>query len=483
MMGKNGSGQSEPFLFAELKNFALPFMMRRNQVCSRSGRFARNDSKEGDVDRKLIFAVFLISAAAGNTTAQQASVQDPITAIKAGHVVDVENGRVLEKQIILLRGKKIEVIGSDVKIPAGAKILDLSTKTVLPGLIDCHTHLADGARDGNGDPMSQLKRTASEVVLESVPNARMTLESGFTTVRDVGVYRALNDVALRDAINKGYVVGPRMFVAGAYLTISGGAGAMTGQAPDIKLPWDFNYGEANSPWEVRQKVRQLAHDGVDHIKLLSSGAVLTHGSNPNAQEFTLEELQAAVSEAGNFGLRVAAHAHSPQGIKNAIRAGVASVEHATMIDDEGIALAKEHGTYLDMDIYDEECIQAAGKTNNIPQDFLEHDRDLGELQRKNFSKAVRANVKMSFGTDAGVCPYDVAGRQFAFMVKYGMTPMQAIQSATINAAALIGKLEEFGSIRAGKFADLIAVDGDPISDIRQLEHVTFVMKEGAIYKQ
>lgn len=432
--------------------------------------------------RSLCFLSLLFYAV--HTGAQQPPpASEQVTAIKAGHLVDVESGRVLDKQVVLVRGGKIEAVGSDVKIPAGAKVTDLSNKTVLPGLIDCHTHLADGAHDGNGDPMSQLKRTASQVVLESVPNARMTLESGFTTVRDVGVYRALNDVALRDAINKGYIVGPRMFVAGAYVTIAGGAGAMTGQAPDIKLPWDFNYGEANSPWEIRQKIRQLAHDGVDHIKLLSSGAVLTHGSNPNAQEFTLEELQAAVSEASNFGLRVASHAHSPQGIKNAIIAGVASVEHATMIDDEGIALAKQHGTYLDMDIYDDECIQAAGKANNIPPDFLEHDRDLGELQRRNFTKAVKAGVKMSFGTDAGVCPYDIAAHQFAFMVKYGMTPMQAIQSATINAADLIGKPDQFGSIARGKFADLIAVDGDPVADIRQLEHVTFVMKEGVAYKQ
>ena len=432
--------------------------------------------------RSLCFLSLLFYAV--HTGAQQPPpASEQMTAIKAGHLVDVESGRILDKQVVLVRGGKIEAVGSDLKIPAGAKVTDLSNKTVLPGLIDCHTHLADGAHDGNGDPMSQLKRTASQVVLESVPNARMTLESGFTTVRDVGVYRALNDVALRDAINKGYIVGPRMFVAGAYVTIAGGAGAMTGQAPDIRLPWDFNYGEANSPWEIRQKIRQLAHDGVDHIKLLSSGAVLTHGSNPNAQEFTLEELQAAVSEASNFGLRVASHAHSAQGIKNAIIAGVASVEHATMIDDEGIALAKQHGTYLDMDIYDDECIQAAGKANNIPPDFLEHDRDLGELQRRNFTKAVKAGVKMSFGTDAGVCPYDIAAHQFAFMVKYGMTPMQAIQSATINAADLIGKPDQFGSIARGKFADLIAVDGDPVADIRQLEHVTFVMKEGVAYKQ
>jgi imidazolonepropionase-like amidohydrolase len=274
-----------------------------------------------------------------------------------------------------------------------------------------------------------------------------------------------------------------MFVAGAYVTISGGAGAATGLAPDIQLPWDLHYGEANSPWEVRKVVRQLAHDGVDHIKVLSSGAVLTHGSNPKSQEFTPEELQAIVDEANHFGLRVEAHAHSPEGIKNAIRAGVASVEHATMIDDEGIALAKQHGTYLDMDIYDEECIQEGGRKGNVPKDFLEHDAQLGQIQRDNFRKAVNAGVKMSFGTDAGVCPYGTSGKQFAFMVKYGMTPMQAIQAATSSAADLLGHSSEIGSIKPGKFADIIAVSGDPLADVSTLENVKFVMKDGKIYKQ
>ena len=245
-----------------------------------------------------MLAAFAFSAA----RAQQSPGN--VVAIRAGKLIDVDAGRALANQVILIRGGKIEALDEKLAIPAGATVIDLSNMTVLPGLIDCHTHLADGAHDDNGDPIAQLKRTASQVVLESVPNARVTLESGFTTVRDVGVYRALNDVALRDAINKGYVGGPRMFVAGAYITITGGAGAMTGFAPDIRLPWDFHYGEANSPWEVRQKVRQLAHDGVDHIKVLSTGAVLTHGSNPNASELTLEELEAAVSEASNFGLRV-----------------------------------------------------------------------------------------------------------------------------------------------------------------------------------
>jgi len=404
-----------------------------------------------------------------------------VTAIKAGRLIDPDSGAVLTDQIILIRENKIQSVGKALPIPPDAKVIDLSGKTVLPGLIDCHTHVADG--QGDAEPFDVLKKTAAEVVLESVPNARAMLLSGFTSVRDVGTYHALNDVALRDAIAKGYVIGPRMYVAGAYITITGGAGAMTGQAPDIQLPWDLHYGEANGPWEVRQRVRLLAHDGVDVIKVLSSGAVLTHGSNPNSVEFTPEELQAAVEEAHNFGLRVASHAHSPQGIKNAILAGVASVEHATMIDDEGIALAKAHGTYLDMDIYDEECIQQNGREGKEPKDFLEHDAALGQIQRDNFRKAVKAGIKMSFGTDAGVCPYGTSGKQFAFMVKYGMTPMQAIQAATTNAADLLGHSDVIGSIKPGKYADIIAVSGDPLSDISVLEKVQFVMKDGTVYKQ
>jgi len=404
-----------------------------------------------------------------------------VTAIRAGRLVDADSGTVLTDQIILIHDSRIEKVGKGIDVPANATVVDLSKMTVLPGLIDCHTHVADGAHDG--EPMGQFKKTAAQVALESVPNARAMLESGFTTVRDVGTYRALGDIALRDAINRGDIVGPRMFVAGAYVTISGGAGALTGLAPDIQLPWDLRYGEANSPWEVRKVIRQLAHDGVDHIKVLSSGAVLTHGSNPHSQEFTPEELQAAVDEAGHFGLRVEAHAHSPEGIKNAIRAGVASVEHASMIDDEGIALAKQRGTYLDMDIYDEECIQEAGRNGKMPKDFLEHDAQLGQIQRDNFRKAVAGGVKMSFGTDAGVCAYGTSAKQFAFMVKYGMTPMQAIQAATSNAADLLGHSGEVGSLKPGKFADIIAVVGDPLADIRLLEDVKFVMKDGKIYKQ
>ena len=403
-----------------------------------------------------------------------------VTVVRAGRLIDPDSGTVLTNQVIMIKDGKVQAVGRELALPADAKVIDLSNKTVLPGLIDCHTHVADGQSDG--EPFNVLRKTASQIALESVPNARAMLLSGFTTVRDVGTYRALNDIALRDAIARGDVIGPRMVVAGAYITITGGAGAMTGQAPDIQLPWDLHYGEANSPWEVRQKVRLLAHDGVDLIKMLSTGAVLTHGSNPASVEFTEEELQAGVDEANHFGLRVAVHAHAAQGIRNAILAGAASVEHAELVDDEIIALAKQRGTYLVMDIYDEECIQAGAKTGQTPADFLQHDADLGRIQRENFGKSVRAGVKMAFGTDAGVCPYGTSGKQFAFMVKYGMTPMQAIQAATSNAADLLGHANEVGSIKAGKYADLIAVNGDPLKDISLLERVEFVMKEGKVYK-
>src|SRR6267143_7334080 len=303
-------------------------------------------ARERTAMRKQIFClVVLLLFFGANVRAQQAPSATQVAVIRAGKLIDVDAGRVQANQMILVRGGKIEAVGENLAVPAGATVIDLSKMTVLPGLIDCHTHLAD---TGDAEPLHVLQRTSAETAYAAIPNARVTLLAGFTTVRDVGVYRAFNDVAMRDAIANGIIVGPRMYVAGAYITISEGAGAMTGLPPDIQLPLDYRFGIANSPWEVRQKIRELAHRGADHIKILTTGAVLTHGSNPKSIEFTPEEIQAAVDEANNFGLRVEAHAHAAEGIKNAIRAGVASIEHASLIDDEGIALAKEHGTYLDM---------------------------------------------------------------------------------------------------------------------------------------
>lgn len=401
-------------------------------------------------------------------------------AVKAGRLIDVEQGRVLQNQTILIEDGRIKALSDGFKAPPDAELLDLSKKTVLPGLIDCHTHLVGSA---DPDPLAELQKSAAQRAFESIPNARNTLEAGFTTVRDVGCYRALVDIALRDAINKGDVVGPRMYVAGAYITVTKGGGAVTGIAPDIQLPWDLHFGEADDPWTVRKRIRSLANAGVDHIKVIATGAVLTHGSNPSATEFTAEEINAAVDEANKFGLKVAAHAHSARGIKDAIKAGASSIEHGTYLDDEGIELMKKHNTYLVADIYDDDYILGEGKDKGIPQDFQQHESDLGRIQRENFARAVKAGVKIAFGTDAGVFPHGWNAKQFPYMVKYGLSPMQAIQSATIWSADLIGKPKDIGSISPGKFADLVAVDGDPLTDIHQLERITFVMKEGKVYKK
>ena len=407
------------------------------------------------------------------------TAQAQVVAVKAGRLVDVEAGTVLENQIILIRGDRIEAVGRGLAIPADARVIDLTRMTVLPGLIDCHTHLVDVE---DVDPLNELKKTSARKAFDSIGNARKTLEAGFTTVRDVGTYRALVDVELRDAIARGDVVGPRMFVAGAYVTISGGAGAVTGFAPDLTLPWDLRFGIANSPTEVRQRIRELVSQRVDHIKVLATGAVLTHNSNPGAEDFTPEELQAAVDEARKFGLKVAAHAHGAAGIKNAVRAGVASIEHGSLLDDEGIALMKQRGTYLVADLFDGDYIAEDAARRGMPKAFLEKNARLVDLHRQNFAKAVAAGVKIAYGTDAAVYPHGWNARDFAFYVRYGLTPMQAIQAATVNAADLIGPISNAGSIKPGKYADIIAVEGDPLKDVTALEHVSLVMKGGKVYK-
>jgi imidazolonepropionase-like amidohydrolase len=410
----------------------------------------------------------------------QVSASAQVTAIKAGRLVDPASEKVATNQIILVEGERITAIGPNLEIPRGATIIDLSSLTVLPGLFDCHTHLVGNAADL--DPFAMVKKSAADEAFYAIPNARKTLEAGFTTVRDVGTYRAFVDVALRNAIERGDVVGPRMVCAGAYLTISGGGGALNGYAPDVVLPPDLRFGIANGPDEVRRKVRELASNGVDWIKVLATGAVLTHNSQPGAEEFTPEELAAAVDEARKRGLKVVAHAHGAEGIKNAVRAGVASIDHGTMIDDEGIALMKQRGTYLVADIYNDDFIQGEGARLGMPKDFLEKDKALGLLQRENFRKAVQAGVKVAYGTDSGVYPHGDNAKQFAYMVRYGLTPMQAIKSATVWAADLLGMSDRLGALAPGKIADVVAVEGDPLRDVAVLERVQFVMKAGKVYK-
>ncbi|HUR94768.1 MAG TPA: amidohydrolase family protein [Gemmatimonadales bacterium] len=429
----------------------------------------------------LAFALFA-GMLAGGPGAARAGAQDPaVVAIRAGRLIDVERGQVLRDQVILVRGDRIAALQpASAKIPAGANVIDLSRYTVGPGLIDCHSHLV--GEPLAADVLQPLERTETQEAMSGVRNARLTLLAGFTTVRDVGTYRAFVDVGLRDAIDDGTVVGPRMRVAGAYVTVSTGGGELAGAAPDVTLPFAYRFGVANSADEVRERVRALLNGGADFIKIIATGAVLTRGTKPGVSEYTEQQIRAAVEQAGEYGTFVAAHAHGAEGIKRAVRAGVRSIEHGSLIDDEGIALMKQRGTWLVADIWNGDFIDSVGREQHWPADVLRKNTETTETQRVGFRKAVAAGVRIAYGTDSGVYPHGMNAKQLPYMVKYGMTPMQAIQSATLSAAELMQWDREVGSITAGKFADLIAVENDGLADLRSFAKVAFVMKGGTVYK-
>jgi imidazolonepropionase-like amidohydrolase len=412
-----------------------------------------------------------------------AAMSDERVLIRAGRLIDVERERVLTDHVIVIEGDRIVDVVAEGPAESSSVTIDLPDRTVLPGLIDCHAHMIGEMETGLGYA-ALVMRTAAQEAMTGVRNARATVEAGFTTVRDVGTFRAFVDCALRDAINAGDVAGPRMMCAGAYVTVSGGGGDVTGLSPDVDavVPIDLRFGVANSVDEVRARVRRILGGGADFIKVIATGAVLTEGTTPGAPEFSEDEIRAAVEEAGLSGAHVAAHAHGAEGIKRAVRAGVRSIEHGSLMDDEAIELMASSGTYLAADVYCGDWIAEEGARGGWSADVMRKNEETTDAQREGFTKAVKAGVAIAYATDSGVYPHAWVGKQFAYMVRYGMTPMQAIRSATVVASELMGWPDRVGTIAAGRFADLVAVVGDPLDDVSVLEDIGFVMKAGVVVK-
>jgi imidazolonepropionase-like amidohydrolase len=421
----------------------------------------------------LLCAVLCLT---GTLAAQSAPVN---VALKAGRVLDVKTGRYVTQQIIWIEDGKIKAIGNaadlEKQLPAGAKTIDLSNATVLPGLIDCHTHLTFSPESLG---WRGLTVSVPREALTGARNARLTLEAGFTTVRNMAA-GGLADVALRDAINAGDVPGPRVLASGPPLSITGGHGDQNLLAPQFNYS---NEGVTDGIPGVMNRVRENIKRGADVIKFMASGGVLSQGDNPQAEQFSPEEMRAIITEAHRLGRKVGAHAHGAQAIKDAVLAGVDSIEHGSYIDDEDIRLMKEHGTYLVPTLYLADWFMDNYQKLSATENMIAKAKAVMPAARQNVARAFREGVKVAFGTDAAVYPHGLNAHEFAVMVKLGLSPLQAIQSATVNAADLLGWSDRVGALESGKFADLIAVDGDPLQDVTQLERVRFVMKGGEVVK-
>lgn len=398
--------------------------------------------------------------------------------LTADAMVDVVDGQRAENPAIIIRDNIIVAVGTqgDFDIPEGAEVINLPGQTLLPGFMDMHVHLSGDAETPFFDSLSHsIPRQA----VVAVKNARRTLMAGFTTVRNLGA-DGYSVIAVRDGINAGDVIGPRIFAAGPSLSITGGHCDNNFAPPEKK---DVAEGVADGPWAVRQKVRENIKYGANTIKICATGGVFSKGTKVGIQQYTVEELKAAADEAHRRGLVIAAHAHGTDGIKAAIVSGIDSIEHVSFLDDEAVELAKKFGTYFSMDIYNTEYTLTFGAENGVPEENLNKERQVSKRQRESFTKAVQGGVKMVFGSDAAIYPHGDNGKQFSRMVQFGMTPLQALQAATINPATLLRQEGELGAIREGYLADIVAVKGNPLEDISVTEQVGFVMKDGVVYKQ
>lgn len=409
------------------------------------------------------------------TTAPAALAQNVY--VTADRMLDVTTGAMINKPAIIIQDGVITSVGAvgKLQVPSAAEVIDLPGVTLLPGLIDMHVHIDSDPTLGG---FTGISLPDAYYAVISVPHAKATLEAGFTTIRNLGS-GMWDDIALKQAIDGGKVIGPRIVPAGYAFGATGGHCDVTGLSPSFAAASPYN---ADSPDEGRKRVREIRKYGAEVIKICATGGVFSHNTEPGQQQLSLAEMKAIAEEAHMWGLRVAAHAHGASGIRDAALAGIDTVEHASLIDDAGIAAAKKMGTWLSMDIYNTDYTQAEGAKNGVEEDNLRKDREIAEIQRVNFGKALKAGVKMAYGTDAGVYPHGDNAKQFAVMVRYGATPLQAIQIATINSADALGWKDKVGVIKPGAFGDLVGVMGDPTKDVTLLEHPTFVMKGGVTYK-